>query len=417
MIIELISVGTEILLGNITNTNARYLAEECAVLGLSNYYQVTVGDNEERLSDAIRTALGRADIVLLTGGLGPTEDDLTRETVAKVLGRGMHEEPKVHQQIADCFKRMGIDKPTSNNWRQAMVIDGAEVVENYNGTAPGLIVKTDDGKVVIMIPGPPEEMQMMFQKSIAPYLAGMNKHVICSKTIKICGMGESKVADVIADMIQTQTNPTIAPYAKGGEVHLRITASGSDPKEARTSMKPIVNELKKRFGDLIYTTRENETLEQHVLGLLKRRQMTLTTAESCTGGLLAGTLINVPGASDIYNEGYITYANESKHKILGVKNKTLKNDGAVSEACAKEMAKGAAKAAGARAAVAVTGIAGPGGGTEEKPVGLVYIACCIDEKVWVERYQMSGDRQKIRNITVKRALDMLRRCIKKYEEN
>ena len=417
MIIELISVGTEILLGNITNTNARYLAEECAVLGLSNYYQVTVGDNEERLSDAIRTALGRADIVLLTGGLGPTEDDLTRETVAKVLGRGMHEEPKVHQQIADCFKRMGIDKPTSNNWRQAMVIDGAEVVENYNGTAPGLIVKTDDGKVVIMIPGPPEEMQMMFQKSIAPYLAGMNKHVICSKTIKICGMGESKVADVIADMIQTQTNPTIAPYAKGGEVHLRITASGSDPKEARTSMKPIVDELKKRFGDLIYTTRENETLEQHVLGLLKRRQMTLTTAESCTGGLLAGTLINVPGASDIYNEGYITYANESKHKILGVKNKTLKNDGAVSEACAKEMAKGAAKAAGARAAVAVTGIAGPGGGTEEKPVGLVYIACCIDEKVWVERYQMSGDRQKIRNITVKRALDMLRRCIKKYEEN
>lgn len=417
MIIELISVGTEILLGNITNTNARYLAEECAVLGLSNYYQVTVGDNEERLSDAIRTALGRANIVLLTGGLGPTEDDLTRETVAKVLGRGMHEEPKVHQQIADCFKRMGIDKPTSNNWRQAMVIDGAEVVENYNGTAPGLIEKTDDGKVVIMIPGPPEEMQMMFQKSIAPYLAGMNKHVICSKTIKICGMGESKVADVIADMIQTQTNPTIAPYAKGGEVHLRITASGSDPKEARTSMKPIVNELKKRFGDLIYTTRENETLEQHVLGLLKRRQMTLTTAESCTGGLLAGTLINVPGASDIYNEGYITYANESKHKILGVKNKTLKNDGAVSEACAKEMAKGAAKAAGARAAVAVTGIAGPGGGTEEKPVGLVYIACCIDEKVWVERYQMSGDRQKIRNITVKRALDMLRRCIKKYEEN
>ena len=417
MIIELISVGTEILLGNITNTNARYLAEECAVLGLSNYYQVTVGDNEERLSDAIRTALGRADIVLLTGGLGPTEDDLTRETVAKVLGRGMHEEPKVHQQIADCFKRMGIDKPTSNNWRQAMVIDGAEVVENYNGTAPGLIVKTYDGKVVIMIPGPPEEMQMMFQKSIAPYLAGMNKHVICSKTIKICGMGESKVADVIADMIQTQTNPTIAPYAKGGEVHLRITASGSDPKEARTSMKPIVNELKKRFGDLIYTTRENETLEQHVIGLLKRRQMTLTTAESCTGGLLAGTLINVPGASDIYNEGYITYANESKHKILGVKNKTLKNDGAVSEACAKEMAKGAAKAAGARAAVAVTGIAGPGGGTEEKPVGLVYIACCIDEKVWVERYQMSGDRQKIRSITVKRALDMLRRCIKKYEEN
>ena len=417
MVIELISVGTEILLGNITNTNARYLAEECAVLCLSNYYQVTVGDNEERLSDAVRTALGRSDIVLLTGGLGPTEDDLTRETVAKVLGREMHEEPKIRAKIENYFNRMGIDAPPSNNWRQTMVIDGAEIVENSNGTAPGLIVKTDDGKHIILIPGPPEEMKMMFQKSIAPYLAGMNSQIICSKTIKICGMGESKVAEVINDLIEMQTNPTIATYAKGGEVHLRITASGSDAKDARNSIKPVVKELKERFGDKIYTTRESETLEQHVLGLLKRRHMTLTTAESCTGGLLAGTLINVPGASDIYNEGYITYANESKHKILGVKKKTLKNEGAVSEACAKEMAKGAAKAAGANAAVAVTGIAGPGGGTEEKPVGLVYIACSINGKVWVEQHQLNGDRQKVRDLTVKRALDMLRRCIKECKED
>ena len=185
MVIELISVGTEILLGNITNTNARYLAEECAVLGLSNYYQVTVGDNEERLSDAVRTALGRSDIVLLTGCLGPTEDDLTRETVAKVLGREMHEEPKIRAKIENYFNRMGIDAPPSNNWRQTMVIDGAEIVENSNGTAPGLIVKTDDGKHIILIPGPPEEMKMMFQNSIAPYLAGMNSQIICSKTIKI----------------------------------------------------------------------------------------------------------------------------------------------------------------------------------------------------------------------------------------
>lgn len=412
MVIELISVGTEILLGNITNTNARYLAEECAVLGLSNYYQTTVGDNEERLSEVIRTALGRSDIVLLTGGLGPTEDDLTRETVAKVLGRELHEDPKVHKQIAKYFTKMGIDAPTENNWRQAMVMEGAEVVENHNGTAPGLIVKTDEGKIIILLPGPPEEMKMMFEKSIAPYLAGMNDQVISSKTVKICGMGESKVAEVIADLIEGQTNPTIAPYAKGGEVHLRITASGTDAKEARKSIKPVVNELKKRFGDMIYTTRESETLEAHVIGLLKRRNMTLTTAESCTGGLLAGTLINVPGVSDIFNEGYITYANESKHKILGVKKKTLKNEGAVSEACAKEMAKGAAKAADARAALAVTGIAGPGGGTEEKPVGLVYIACCIDGEVWVEEYHFNGDRQKIRDITVKRALDLLRRCLR-----
>ena len=409
MVIELISVGTEILLGNITNTNARYLAEECAVLGLSNYYQITVGDNEERLSEAIRTALGRSDIVLLTGGLGPTEDDITRETVAKVLGRGMYEVPEIHQQIQEYFDRMGAKSPSSNNWRQAMVIEGAQVVENHNGTAPGMIVEVDETKRIILMPGPPEELQMMFKESIAPYLAGMNQQVIYSKTVKICGMGESRVAQAISDLIEAQTNPTIGTYAKGGEVHLRITASGTDVKEAKRSIKPIVKEIKNRFGDKVYTTRESETLEQHVVGLLKRRGMTVTTAESCTGGLL--------GASEVFNEGYITYSNDAKQKILGVKKKTLKNDGAVSEACAAEMAKGAAKAAGSRAAVAVTGIAGPDGGTEEKPVGLVYIACCIDGNVKVESYHMNGDRQKIREITVKRALDMLRRCIRQTEED
>ena len=267
MVIELISVGTEILLGNITNTNARYLAEECAVLGLSNYYQITVGDNEERLSEAIRTALGRSDIVLLTGGLGPTEDDITRETVAKVLGRGMYDVPEIHQQIQEYFDRMGAKSPSSNNWRQAMVIEGAQVVENHNGTAPGMIVEVDETKRIILMPGPPEELQMMFKESIAPYLAGMNQQVIYSKTVKICGMGESRVAQAISDLIEAQTNPTIGTYAKGGEVHLRITASGTDVKEAKRSIKPIVKEIKNRFGDKVYTTRESETLEQHVVGL------------------------------------------------------------------------------------------------------------------------------------------------------
>lgn len=417
MVIEFISVGTEILLGNITNTNARYLAEECAVLGLTNYYQVTVGDNESRLSASIRTALDRSDIVLLSGGLGPTEDDITRETVAKVLGREMKEVPEIHQQIQAYFERMGSRQPSSNNWRQAMVIDGAQIVENHNGTAPGMIVPVDDTKHIILMPGPPEELKMMFEESIAPFLAGLNHQVICSKTVKICGMGESRVADVVSDLIAAQTNPTIATYAKGGEVHLRITASGSDAKAARKSIKPIVKELKSRFGDKVYTTRESETLEQHVVGLLKRKKMTVATAESCTGGMLASTLINVPGASDVFNEGYITYSNEAKRKILGVKKKTLKNEGAVSEACAEEMAKGAAKAADARAAISVTGIAGPDGGTEEKPVGLVYIGCCIDDKVWVESYHMNGDRQKIREISVKKALDMLRRHLNHVEQD
>ncbi|MDD3222614.1 MAG: competence/damage-inducible protein A [Clostridia bacterium] len=411
MVIELISVGTEILLGNITNTNARYLAEECAVLGLSDYYQVTVGDNEKRLSATIKTALKRADIILLTGGLGPTEDDLTRETVAKVLGREMKESPEIHQQIQDYFERMGARGTPDNNWKQAMVIEGAKIVENHNGTAPGMIVEVDETKRIILMPGPPEELKQMFEESIAPYLASLNNQVIVSKTVKICGMGESRVAEAIADLIQAQTNPTIGTYAKGGEVHLRITASGEDSKAARKSIKPVVKEIKSRFGDKIYTTRESESLEQHVIGLLKRKSMTVTTAESCTGGLVAGELINVAGASEVFREGYITYSNEAKHRILGVKNKTLKTEGAVSAKCAEEMAKGAAKAANARAAISVTGIAGPDGGTPEKPVGLVYIGCYIDGKVWVESYHMNGNRQKVRELTVKKALDMLRRCI------
>lgn len=417
MIIEFISVGTENLLGNITNTNARYLAEECAVLGLTNYYQVTVGDNEGRLSDAIRTALNRSDIVLLSGGLGPTEDDITRETTAKVLGREMTEAPEIHEQIQVYFEKMGAKKPSSNNWRQAMVIDGAQIVENHNGTAPGMIVPVGESKYIILMPGPPEELKMMFEESIAPFLASLNHQVICSKTVKICGMGESRVAAAVADLISSQTNPTIATYAKGGEVHLRVTASGSDAKAARKSIKPIVKELKKRFGDKVYTTRESETLEQHVVGLLKRKKMTVATAESCTGGLVASTLINVPGASEVFNEGYITYSNESKQKILGVKKKTLKKDGAVSAACAEEMAKGAAKAADAQAAISVTGIAGPDGGTEEKPVGLVYIGCYIDGEVWVESYHMNGNRQKVREISVKKALDILRRHLNHVERD
>jgi nicotinamide-nucleotide amidase len=329
----------------------------------------------------------------------------------------MQEVPELRQQIQAYFERMGAKKPSSNNWRQAMVIEGAQIVENHNGTAPGMIVDVDGKKHIILMPGPPEELKQMFEESIAPYLAGLNQQVICSKTVKLCGMGESRVAEAVADLIDAQTNPTIATYAKGGEVHLRITASGSDLKTARKSIKPIVKELKSRFGNKIYTTRESETLEQHVVGLLKRNKMTVATAESCTGGMVASTLINVPGASEVFNEGYITYSNEAKQKILGVKKKTLKKEGAVSEACAAEMAKGAAKAAEARTAISVTGIAGPDGGTEEKPVGLVYIGCCIDGKVWTECYHMNGNRQKVRELSVKKALDMLRRCLSQAEQD
>lgn len=414
MVAELISVGTEILLGNITNTNARYLAEECAALGLSCYTQVTVGDNPGRLEEAVATALSRSDVVILTGGLGPTEDDLTKETVAKVLGLPLVEDPHSRQRIEDYFKK-GIHRPpTDNNWKQAMIIEGCQVVDNHNGTAPGLIVTTAGEKQVILLPGPPGELYPMFEEAIRPFLEKLTSQIIYSRTVKIGGMGESYVADQIQDLLEKQTNPTIAPYAKIGEVHLRVTARAATKKEAKKLIRPVIRELKKRFGKSIYTTRNEVTLEDKFISLLEKYGLTVTTAESCSGGLLSGRLINVAGASDVINRCFVTYANEAKQDLLGVKNSTLRKYGAVSPQTAREMAKGAARAAKSQVALSVTGIAGPGGGTSEKPVGLVYIGCYVKGHTEVIECHFSGNRQKVREGTVARAIDFGRRCVMKY---
>lgn len=414
MVAELISVGTEILLGNITNTNASFLAEQCAALGLSCYYQVSVGDNEERLKDALKLALSRSDVVILTGGLGPTDDDLTKETTASLLGLPLVEDAHTKARIEDYFKN-GIHAPvTSNNWKQAIVPQGATVVDNHNGTAPGLIINTEDGKIIILMPGPPNELYPMFTRDIRPYLDKLTPEVIASRTVKLGGMGESYVADQIEDMLKAQTNPTIAPYAKTGEVHLRITARAATKKEAAKLIKPVLKELKKRFGSNIFTTYEDVSLEERFVRLVKDAHYTVTTAESCTGGLLSGRIINVSGASDVLNQSFVTYANSAKHKLLGVKNSTLKKHGAVSPQTAKAMAVGAAKAAGADVALAVTGIAGPDGGTDKKPVGLVYIGCYVAGYTEVLECHFNGNRQKIREAAVARALDFGRRCVMKY---
>ena len=374
MVVELISVGTEILLGNIVNTNAAYLAEKCALLGCSLYHQTVVGDNEERMEEAIRQAIERADIVILTGGLGPTKDDLTKEVTAKVFGRKLYMDEHSRARIGDYFEKIKSKKVTENNWKQALVPEGAIVIDNLNGTAPGLILEDKErGKAAILIPGPPNEMKPMFEHDIAPYLNKKQPEGIYSHMVKVCGIGESRAETMVADLMDAQTNPTLAPYAKTGEVHLRVTARAKSEEEADALMKPMMDELFHRFGDKIYTTEEDVTLEDAVVELLKGKKMTVTTAESCTAGLLAGRIMNVAGASEVYEEGYITYANRAKSKLLGVKEETLEAYGAVSEQTAREMAEGAAKAAGADAALAVTGIAGPGGGTKEKPVGLVYI--------------------------------------------
>ena len=412
MVVELISVGTEILLGNIVNTNAAFLAEKCAGLGLSCYYQDVVGDNEERLSETIRLALSRADILLLSGGLGPTQDDLTKEVAAKVMGKllYLHEESKT--AIQQYFERKGMEI-TDNNWKQAMVPEGCIVVENPNGTAPGIIM-AQEGKHVILMPGPPNEMIPMFETSIMPYLSELQSCVIYSQTVKICGIGESNAETMVADLIEQQTNPTIATYAKTGEVHLRVTARAEDEKAAKKLVKPMVKELKGRFGNNIYTTDSEVTLEKSVVDLLQANGLTACTVESCTGGMLAARLINVPGVSEVFKSGYITYSNKSKRSLLGIKKNILLKHGAVSDKIAREMAKGAAMLAKTDVSVSTTGIAGPDGGSEEKPVGLVYIACNVRGTIEVRECHFSGNRTKIRESTVSAALSLMRECILKY---
>ncbi len=408
----MICVGTELLLGSIVNTNAAYLAEKCAGLGLTCHFQTVVGDNEDRLAMVLQTAMGRSDIVILSGGLGPTEDDLTKETTAKVCGRTlvMHEESR--ERIRLFFADRGME-PTENNWKQAMLPEGAVVLENHNGTAPGMILETEQAKV-ILLPGPPGELTLMFEESVVPYLAALTSQVICSQTVKICGVGESKAEMMVKDLIDGQTNPTIATYAKTGEVHIRVTANAQDRKTALKLIKPMVKELKTRFGNHIYTTDEETTLEKTVVDLAMANKLTITCAESCTGGMLSARLINVAGISDIYKSGVITYSNKAKRRLLGVKKSTLQKHGAVSEKTAEEMAKGAAVMFKADVAVAITGIAGPDGGTEAKPVGLVYIACHVKGKVTVREYRFSGNRTKVRESAVSAALSLMRECILVY---
>jgi nicotinamide-nucleotide amidase len=412
MTVELISVGTELLLGNIVNTNANYLSQKCAQLGFSLYYQISVGDNEGRLCECIKTALSRSDILILTGGLGPTQDDMTKEAVAKVMGRVLIMDEASRRHI-DSYFRFRYQKEvsaviTENNWKQALKIDGSIVVENNNGTAPGYIVE-EDGKTIILMPGPPNEMVPMFEDSIYPYLTKKQNKVFVSSMVKICGVGESKAETEILDLIDAQTNPTIAPYAKNGEVHFRVTASADHEEAAAKMITPIVDELYRRFGDNIYSTREEETLEEVVVKKLQEKNFTLTTVESCTGGMLTSRLVNIAGVSNVLGEGFITYSNEAKKKYLGVSEEILNTHGAVSDQCAKEMVLGAAKATNSEAAIAITGIAGPDGGTEEKPVGLVYIASLVKDKVTVKELRLKGNRLKIRDQSVIAALDLLRR--------
>lgn len=414
MIAELVAVGTEILLGNIVNTNSAYLSEKCAQLGLSVYYESVVGDNRDRMKAVIASALDRSDVVILSGGLGPTEDDLTKEVCAEVMGLPLSEDPHSRKRIERYMKEYKKNHPdrrvTSNNYKQAQVPEGAIVLDNHNGTAPGLILEKN-GKTAILLPGPPNELIPMFEESVFSYLRKKQPEIIYSQMVKICSIGESQVAEEIEDLIESQTNPTIAPYAKTGEVHLRITAKGKNEKECKKLIKPVVKELKARFGRNIFATEESKSLEEAVVDMLKEQEMTLSLAESCTGGAIAARIVNVSGASEVFLQGMVTYSNKAKRRCLDVSKSTLKKHGAVSEECAAEMAKGGRKASKTDICLSVTGIAGPGGGTKEKPVGTVFMGCSYKGCTQVREFHFQGNRARVREQTVAHGLAFLRDCM------
>ena len=405
---EIIAIGTEILLGDIVNSNAQYLAQELAALGIDMYYQQVVGDNENRILHAFDEAYSRSDIIITTGGLGPTDDDLTKEVAAKYFNKELLPDEESIEKIKGYFN-FRQRKMTENNLKQGLIPEGAIIIKNNNGTAPGVIIE-ESNKIMIILPGPPKEMKPMFEETVRPYLQKKSDSVLVSKMIKILGSGESAVAEDVKDLMDAQTNPTIAPYAKEVGVMLRVTAKAETEEEALRLITPIEDQIKERLGDNVYAT-EDIGIEEVVAKLLIEKKLTISTAESCTGGMIASTLINYPGISEVFLEGAVTYSNEAKHKRLGVKNETLDKYGAVSEETAREMAIGIAKTAGTDVSIVTTGIAGPGGGTEEKPVGLVYVGVYVQGEVTIQKCIFNGNRSRVRLQATMTGLDMLRRIL------
>lgn len=402
---EILCVGTELLLGNIVNTNAAYLSNELAALGINVYYHSVIGDNPKRLEEALAIAFKRNDLVITTGGLGPTYDDLTKETIADYFGLPLELHQDSLERIQDFFDHNS-SKMMANNEKQALMPKGAVVFDNQCGTAPGCAIEAQ-GKVAIMLPGPPSENQMMFERSVKPYLRRFCDHTLVSRTVYLCGIGESTTETLLKDMMVNSTNPTIAPYAKGGEVHLRITASAPDEEAGWAMIEPVIDAIRQRLGQHIYGIDVNN-LQQAVINELLSRCQRVATAESCTGGLISKWLTDIPGSSQVFAGGVCAYTDPVKISLLGVRQSTLERVTAVSQETAIEMAEGIRKHLDTDYAVSTTGIAGPDGGTSEQPVGLVYIAVAGPTRTEVEKLNISvgaiTTRETIREYASKRAL-------------
>ena len=409
--VEILSVGTELLLGGIVNSDAQALSRELTGLGLNVLYHSVVGDNPGRLRAAVELAKSRADVIVTTGGLGPTCDDLTKQTLAGCFGKNLVYHPECAEGIRCFFHRMGKEM-TDNNLQQAYLPEGCHVLDNAWGTAPGCAFEAD-GTYVVMLPGPPSECLPMFRERALPWLSRLSEGVIRSRTLRVFGLGESAVESLLRDRMNELTNPTLAPYAKEGEVELRITAKADTQAAADGLIAPVEAEVRAILGDLVYGA-DVSGLEQVVLDGLRARGLTLGTAESCTGGLIAKRLTDVSGASAVFKGGVVSYTNEVKAGVLGVSRALLDEKGAVCAEVAKEMAQGAGKVLGCDVAVSVTGVAGPDPDDRGNPVGLVFTALATPDGCWVKELNLasqSARRDRTRNLAANHALDMVRRWL------
>lgn len=386
MIAEIVSVGSELLLGDIVNTNAAFLSKELAALGIPVYRQSVIGDNPKRLSDSLSEALSRSDIVITTGGLGPTCDDITKETAATLFSLPLVLDEASLASIKSFFNTVG--RPmTENNVKQAMVPKGATVFKNNNGTAPGVAI-TSDNKTIIMLPGPPREIEPMFFESVKPFLESFSNQIFISHTVYLFGIGESAAEAKLRDLMDN-SNPTVAPYAKDGETIIRITARGNSQQQADEMCKPIIDEIISRIGEYVYGI-DVGSLQNALVKRLLDENLTVALAESCTGGLAAKRITEIPGSSKVFGCGIVSYSNEIKKNVLSVSEEILKNFGAVSPECATEMALGVLKISGADFALSVTGFAGPADENSDEPVGLVYI--CVTDGIKTDVKQLSLNR-------------------------
>lgn len=405
MVAEIFCIGTELLIGDIVNTNAAYISKKLSEQGFDVLYHSVCGDNGERLQKSLMLAFSRSDLVVTTGGLGPTYDDITLEKCAQTLGVECEMNEAVADSIRDYFARTGRTM-TDNNLKQALLPKGAKIFMNNYGTAPGICVEKD-GKVLVMLPGPPREMKPMLDEQVLPYLRKYSSKVLVSSNVNIFGMGESSVEALLADLMKTSKNPTLAPYVNDGDVRVRVTASGKDENEAKALVNECVEKVKTAVGAHVYDV-DSPSMESTLVRILREKKLTLSTAESCTGGLVSAALTNVSGASEVFGFGVCTYANEAKMRLLGVKSETLESCGAVSQQTAMEMAKGVKELSKSDIALSLTGIAGPTGGTEEKPVGLVYLGVAAGEKLYAKKLLLAQhnkkDRSFIRTLAVKNAL-------------